>query len=59
MGKDAGFAAKRGPLVYANRGMSQRSFFLISLVSRRTVNLSAALRANLVVSGHLSWNRII
>ena len=36
-----------------------RDFFSISLVNGRTVNLRVALRANLVVSGHLSWNRII
>ena len=39
--------------------MPQRYFFLILLGSGRTVNLRVALRANLVVSGHLSWNRII
>ena len=59
MRKCAGFAAKRSSLVAAYRGVPQRYFFLISLVNGRTVNLRVALRANLVVSGHLSWNRII
>ena len=40
-------------------GCPRDTFFLISLINGRTVNLRVALRANPVVPGHLSWNRII
>ena len=59
MRKCAVFAAKRGSLVGVYGEVSKRYFFLISLVNGRTANFRVTLRANLVVSGHLSWNRII